>query len=217
MVDDTYGSLQQLVLAEDENGCKKLATYSETDSAIGAFGFGDVATWLTAGEGEKTIPADLQNPSVIYALDELRADEAGAGPAEGKIDNQVVLRASFQNNIARKLTGTVRLSRVQPTDVADAYAAKSTMFFRIRYDGGAWQYDLDSDGGIRVLPTFNAIDNVYTFENTRQFDIGFVEYELVWMPANSGLPYVQLNANTRGGQTGTAGVPSPSITVLPAL
>lgn len=194
------GTVRQLVLTDDGDGCIKLASYSPTDAATGGGDFRTAQPHLPPDTQGFFIPDDFAVPTNYYNLATFQADDAnGLGTLnEARILNSRVAAGAFTAACQRTYSlNALMLIQKEPL-VADAYAAAARIFWRYRVNGGAWVYPRTGGGQITAVATFNGLALTQAPEGIVTIPAGNIEFQLFYVAEQAGnpTPPVRINAST---------------------
>lgn len=138
-------SITQLVLATTQDGCKKIHTYSRETARFPVSNFNFFTHNNFPANTSGSIPADLTDPSKIYVIDDLIADDASG---TGTLDESKITGALLSNEDYEIDCDTiVEINLVLLRQVTNTIT-ESNLFIRWSYDGNNWNYVRTASNGL---------------------------------------------------------------------
>lgn len=199
-VSNTCGTVQQLVLIQDETSCFSFATYN-SNIVTGSGTWGDTVTHLPLNDDiVYDVPLNFADPSDYYNISDLRADDnAGNGAInEVTVMNSRLTHIEFENPCDKEyvveIEGTVKNSAT----VDEAYSRIASFVMRYRVDGGIWTYPRNNAGVIQSFFTLNGLSREYSANIKTLIPTGDIEIDVIYVANQDGVnpPPVILRANT---------------------
>ena len=188
-------SVEQLVLATDEDGCRRIARYSASSSRLGV-----ATTCAIVGEGNAVlVPADPSNPATFYNKIQLDADINAGTVDEALLQSLKVLDIVFDV----PCDGTVvefasQLTTVFQPNANGGNGAASVLGWRINN-----QWELNGAGQSPITARFTNFQNETSGSQLRVLSAGQHHIEIFVLASNAALPPAQASvACYRGVATG---------------
>lgn len=221
-------SVEFLVLATDDEGCTRIARYSEAAALAASAGYVSVAAHLPPNTAGFLIPDSFPNPALYYSNTGFIADGGvdpnqggvipGRRPAPGlneaTIQNSRFARVQFTTTCVRSFEVTHGRVHAAAADANTAYLSESGFTNRVRVNGGPWQYNFAvGSGNLVPFGSENGVLRGYSHDSRiNNVPAGVIEIEWFYLGPQTG--NVHWNANTNQGNFG---VQTPVVSVRQAI